>query len=346
MCNIAGYVGTRPAAPILIEMLRKQEGLNAGFYTGMATVCDGKIYYRKLVGDLQNLLDNTDVASLPGTVGFIHGRTPGDGDKEWGHPFVGERNGEIVTAYTLNGSAGCFKDNSLNVKIAEMLLEKGYHFRSRTFEKLQKETVPPLFDGSAVHASEIMSNLILHKLNQGMETAAAMEEAMCEYPKEVVGLLLTVEHPDRIAFSRFNMPMNVGFAEHGAYLASAALCFPEDAGYPLPIPAGSVGYVYKDHYEARPYKKLPGTIAPITARVRKEGYDTVVAALQEGNQTVPMLAKAVGPLYDPADCVQKAMLVYDILYSLQRDGKLKIDTVRIPGVTPDLTAPEFRLSLN
>ena len=48
MCNMAGYVGERKAAPILIDMLRAQEALNGGYYTGIATIYEGKIYYRKL----------------------------------------------------------------------------------------------------------------------------------------------------------------------------------------------------------------------------------------------------------------------------------------------------------
>ena len=37
MCNIAGYVGTRPAAPILLEMLKKQEGFAGGELYGVPT---------------------------------------------------------------------------------------------------------------------------------------------------------------------------------------------------------------------------------------------------------------------------------------------------------------------
>ena len=70
MCNIAGYVGSRPAAPILLDMIRNQEGLDGGFYTGIATIHEGRIYYAKLTGDLDRLLALTDAASLPGTVGI------------------------------------------------------------------------------------------------------------------------------------------------------------------------------------------------------------------------------------------------------------------------------------
>ena len=44
MCNIAGYVGSKQAAPVLLEMLKKQEGFDSGFYTGIATIHEGKFF--------------------------------------------------------------------------------------------------------------------------------------------------------------------------------------------------------------------------------------------------------------------------------------------------------------
>jgi len=83
MCNIAGYVGTKPAAPILIDMLRREEGWDSGYYTGMVTLHDGKLHHAKQTGDLALLLHATNAASLPGTIGLIHGRSPsGGGDKK------------------------------------------------------------------------------------------------------------------------------------------------------------------------------------------------------------------------------------------------------------------------
>ena len=96
MCTIAGYVGNRCAAPILIEMLKKEEGVDSGFYTGIATIHEGKIHYRKLVGDVKQLLEKTDAASLPGTIGFIHSRTPGNPWDFWAHPFTYEKNQEVL----------------------------------------------------------------------------------------------------------------------------------------------------------------------------------------------------------------------------------------------------------
>jgi len=50
MCNIAGYIGDRQAAPILVEMLRRQEWLDAGLGAGIATIHEGKIYHAKITG--------------------------------------------------------------------------------------------------------------------------------------------------------------------------------------------------------------------------------------------------------------------------------------------------------
>ena len=56
MCNIAGYIGPERAAPILIDMIRKQEGLNGGFFTGIVTVAEDGLHYAKVMGDLSELL--------------------------------------------------------------------------------------------------------------------------------------------------------------------------------------------------------------------------------------------------------------------------------------------------
>ena len=50
MCNIAGYSGSKQAAPILLEMLRKQQAYDGDVCTGVATIHEGKLHYRKIVG--------------------------------------------------------------------------------------------------------------------------------------------------------------------------------------------------------------------------------------------------------------------------------------------------------
>jgi len=44
MCTMAAFAGERPAAPVLLEMLERQEGLWSGHFSGISTLCGGKVY--------------------------------------------------------------------------------------------------------------------------------------------------------------------------------------------------------------------------------------------------------------------------------------------------------------
>ena len=88
MCNIAGYIGSQQAAPILLEMLRRQQPYDGDMSTGIATVHEGKLYYRKMVGDVDNLIRNSDVLDLPGTIGIAHTRPSGSNAGIPYHPFL------------------------------------------------------------------------------------------------------------------------------------------------------------------------------------------------------------------------------------------------------------------
>lgn len=69
-------------------MTARQEGFAGGYYTGLATIAQGKLHYRKVIGDVATLIRETDAMDLSGTVGIVHSRSKSSGDVGWVHPFI------------------------------------------------------------------------------------------------------------------------------------------------------------------------------------------------------------------------------------------------------------------
>lgn len=345
MCNIAGYVGTKRAAPILIEMLKKQEGYDAGFYSGIATLHEGKIYYAKLTGDCTRLEQETNALSLPGTIGIIHGRTQSGGADKWAHPFVTERNGEPVLAYVANGSAGIFKDRAEEYNaLTEKMLSEGYTMLSRDKGDCIRYQV--LSDGSAVHMSDAMCQLIARHMDGGADEVTAMERAFCEMPSEIVGLMLSLNQPNGIVYSRINMPMFVGFCDHGAYIASTPTAFLDDVGEPQALHARSSGILHKDGYTVVPYKNPTMVVEPITAEIRYKAYEAVISELTGEPKKFPQVRQVVEDLFPQGNCIPAARLTYEILYWVEKQNKLKVETITVGGVKEGLTAPKVLLHMD
>lgn len=345
MCNIAGYVGTRTAAPILIDMMRKQEGLDAGFYTGIATIHEGKIYCAKVAGPLDRLLKETNAASLPGTIGIIHSRTPGGliASDEWSHPFTYERDGEVQTAIVFNGTLGCGKKYAERfASIAEELIAEGYEMKTRIPSNGKMLT---LTDNSRVHLSDVLTQMISREIERGMNTVDAIAEGYSRIPNEVIGLLLSVTEPDAISWGRTNFPMHIAFAEDGAYLATAPQCFPDEVGEPTLLPIMSSGLIHKDGFTCKAFKEHPFTVAPFSAHVRAKVYEACYTALRKGKVKVPDLGKICDPLFDEADCTQRGAALYSVLYDIHKQGKLKIEVEYKQGVYEEYPAPVYYMTL-
>ena len=339
MCNIAGYIGSKDAMPILIEMMRNEEGWDAGFFTGAVTLNNGKLHSAKVVGDLQTLLDTTDIAFAPGNLGIMHSRTPGKktDDFQWSHPFTGE-GGRHAAVY--NCSSGMFKNasNEQRKNVYDTLIKEGYTFQSARQEPSE------VLGNVRVHTCELLTQYNTYLINGGMDAVDAMEKVRCEIPMELAMLMLSVDEPDCILYSKTTYPMFMGLASHGTYLATTPQAFPDDVERILYLNNMTAGRVYRDHYTTKPFRNPPAPAAVITPSLWKKAYDTCVEMIKQQPRKYPELEKAVRAIFleeQPGTVPAEAPVVYSILYDLNKTGKTRRIEGTVPGQREGTTVPKF-----
>jgi len=340
MCNVAGYIGSERAAPILLDMMEKQEGFGGGFYTGIATIADGQIHWRKVIGDVATLRRETDADDLPGTVGIIHSRSNGGGDVEWAHPFV-DCSGSM--AYIANGHHGFFESMKDDSRVAQKLASEGHIFRSRTKESIDKH--PTLADGTCVHSSEVMCHLIESLMEACGGPLNAMRRAFMACPAEIVGLMVHASTPDCIIVARFNQPLMIGRSERGTYLSTTALAFP-DMGmeWMTPMPASAAAAVYRDRIDILPFDPPPGKVADIIPWAA--GREIMLELLGAGDGvSLQQFKNATAPLWPEDAAPQKDMMVYEIMRQLRLEGRICFVTERVPAIKSGETKPLIRAVL-
>ncbi len=343
MCNMAGYVGERAAAEVLPSLVRPQEGFWSGYYAGIVTLDGETLHSRKLLGDTKLLYDTTDAATLPGNIGILHSRSGSGGDGEWAHPFVGAQN---EMAYAAVGGSGYFKQNGLGAEAEKALIEElfaeGYPLISRS--ETVSSAYPPHPLGGRTHVSEVMCRLIARYHKAGLSGAAAMEAAYCHYPAELNGMTLFADEPGKLTIAITNGPLCIARADDGYYVVNTALAFPASVKTYEEIPLNSSVVVTKDGYTVRPFAAPPADPMLITPTLYTKAYEAMYELLRDG---VPLgkLSAAVRALF-PADRLSvDERLTYEILRGLRDEGRLEMTLGTVPGMIPELTAPDVIFSL-
>ena len=144
-------------------------------------------------------------------------RTNDGGGDPWAHPFIGYHGDTPVLAYVANGAPGYFKPRAAEYKVlVESLLAEGYGMYHLPHTDNKPYMV--LSDGSHVHMSDAMCQLIYKNIKSGMPSREALASAFATMPGEIAGLLLSPDVQDGVVFARINMPIFVAYAPHGVYL--------------------------------------------------------------------------------------------------------------------------------
>ena len=339
MCNIAGYTGFRNAAPVLIDMMRREEGFYGGYYTGIVTLHEGKLYSAKVLGDLQTLIDKTDALRLPGKCGLIHSRTPSGGNREWAYPFL---SCDRKIGFVENGSLGKYTTPGEFAAAAVALDALGHTMTSATGQDIPK--YPHLPSGISVHYSDIQCHLLEEAGKNGLNPAEAMRKMMNDYPCDDVCVSLHADHPGELVVGRYTRPMLLGRGRDEQYIATTPTALP-DAGLDGTdlLPANAVSVIRPaDTLSAGPIRKELH-IEPIGICDKIRAYKLIHQFIaEEGETAFPPIFRKCRSLYPEGTLSQYGAIAYEVLDACLRDGSVKHKQIRVPGMDPGTEAPEER----
>jgi glucosamine--fructose-6-phosphate aminotransferase (isomerizing) len=199
MCGIIGYIGSKPAVPILLEGLRRLEyrGYDSA---GVATLAGGKIEVRKRIGRIANLASLIKDSPPAGDVGISHTRwaTHGGVTDENAHPHM-DQSGKLVICHN-----GVIENYST---LREQLAREGHVFHSQTDTEVLAHLIGKAFDSIG-----------------GEPTKARLVESVRTALKQVVGtygiVVMHLDVPNTIVGARRGSPLVLGIGQGENFFAS------------------------------------------------------------------------------------------------------------------------------
>ncbi len=192
MCGIVGYIGTKQAAPIILDGLSKLE--YRGYDSAGMAIYDGqKINITKSVGRLKVLENMTRGGeTMPGTSGIGHTRwaTHGVPSNVNAHPHFNKD--ETITVVH-NGIIENY------IQLRQKMISKGYKFVSETDTEVLAHLLDYYYKGNPLEAI----TKVLHRVEGSY----------------ALGIMFA-DCPDQIFAARKDSPLIVGQSEEGCFIAS------------------------------------------------------------------------------------------------------------------------------
>ena len=194
MCGIIGILGKKPAAPLLIDALKRltYRGYDSA---GIATLVNGHIERRRAEGKITNLEAVLAKSPLAGTTGIGHTRwaTHGKPTENNAHPHVTDRVGVVHNGIIEN------------------------------FQELRDE----LIGEGVAFATETDTEVVAHLLTRELEAQRTPEQAMTTVMPRLKGAfslaIVFAGRADLLMGARRGAPLAVGYGEGEMYLGSDAL---------------------------------------------------------------------------------------------------------------------------
>ncbi len=230
MCGIVGYIGHKPARPILIEGLKRLEyrGYDSA---GVAVLDGGRIDLARAKGRISELEARIVGRESRATIGIAHTRwaTHGAPSETNAHPHLA-LDGRIALVH--NGII----ENYLSLR--KFLDAQGVVFRSET-------------------DTEVLAHLIGHFYDGDIEKAvrSALHEVQGTYGIAV----LCADEPDRLVAARKGSPLIVGVGDGEYVIASDASAIIEHTTQVVYLSDGEMGVVTRDGFRTTTLDAVPVT---------------------------------------------------------------------------------------
>ncbi|HEY8449041.1 MAG TPA: glutamine--fructose-6-phosphate transaminase (isomerizing) [Bacillota bacterium] len=192
MCGVIGYVGERPAVPLLLDGLRRLEyrGYDSA---GLAVVHNGSVAVRRAVGKLDNLVQKLELEPLNGSgqgIGHIRWATHGRPSDANAHPHC-DCSGDFAVVHN-----GIIENHAA---LRAELEAAGHRFTSET-------------------DTEVIVHLI--ESYYGGDLAAAVRRALSRLEGSYAILVISRREPGRIVAARKESPLVVGLGHGENFIAS------------------------------------------------------------------------------------------------------------------------------
>ncbi|HUC49976.1 MAG TPA: glutamine--fructose-6-phosphate transaminase (isomerizing) [Xanthobacteraceae bacterium] len=194
MCGIIGIIGTEPAAPQLVDALKRLEyrGYDSA---GVATLEAGRLTRRRAEGKLKNLEKKLGLEPLSGTIGIGHTRwaTHGRPTENNAHPHATEK-----LAVVHNGIIENFAE------LRRELEAKGAKFSTET-------------------DTEVIAHLVTEEMRRGASPVEAVKAALPRLRGAFALAFLFAGEDDLLIGARRGSPLAVGFGDNAMYVGSDAI---------------------------------------------------------------------------------------------------------------------------
>ncbi len=253
MCGIVGYVGSEPAAHLLIEGLEKlsYRGYDS---SGIATLHNRHFHRVRAKGKLEKLKEKLEGQENLATIGIAHTRwaTHGMPTEANAHPHQNDKVSLVHNGIIENADS-----------LKKMLLQQGYEFESET-------------------DTEVIAHLLHYHLTQGLNPQQALQKLQETLRGAYALGILFAQDLNRIYIMRHGSPLVVGRGETGHFIGSDALALGEWCQQFCYLENGDFGWIEQGRLSlwneaGEPCERSFQHVSVVSENQSKEGYPYFMA---------------------------------------------------------------------